>query len=341
MFHSTEEHLTSAHSYIPPYPLQLAEHLQARASSLVEVTGPLAIDTQSHLQHFLHQKITAVEQRRTEVAPWTKFLEQMEGPTVLIKVGTGDDSRDFTVPKGLLCSGSEWFERALSHKAFIECRTGIIHLPEDTVSGFKSFYYHLFNGHLAYRNVDLDEETTELFIEQVDAAIDAWVFADKYSLLGMRDCAMYALCAHLSIATSNNIGIPATSLAACFSRTADSSALRTVVADYVVTRMDEDRLDADDLVQDLAGEEGFVKALHEAQIFHNSGEKKARRRYQRLGRFKKLLMSPIMEDADVHEPDVVIYDAGWTFEKNKKSGIRNSKLKKMYRLVLTCIPSFH
>ncbi|KAF2214162.1 hypothetical protein CERZMDRAFT_96186 [Cercospora zeae-maydis SCOH1-5] len=240
------------------------------------------------------------------------FLKQMEGPTVLIKVGTGEDSRDFTVPKALLCDKSKWFKNALSHKAFIESRTGVIHLPEDTVSGFTSFYFYLFTKYLAYRDVKLGRDTAELFIEQLDSAVEAWLFADKYLLLGMRNCAMYALCAHLSDATCEDIGIPAASLAACFARTADSSPLRMIVADYVVTRMDEERLDAEDLVQELAGEEGFVKALHEAQNFHHREKKRdTRRRYQRLGRFKGLLLSPIVRDADGDEPRMVGYDAEW------------------------------
>lgn len=82
---------------------------------------------------------------------------------------------------------------------------------------------------------------------------------------------MDAICIFLDTATLN-AGLPAASLAACFSRTTETSPLRKIAADYVFTRMADDSVDAGELVGQLAAVQGFIQALHEAQKFHHEAK---------------------------------------------------------------------
>ena len=197
---------------------------------------------------------------------------QMEGPTVLVKVGTGDNLRDSSLPRDGLVEKSQRLENALRDDRSQEGKTGVISLPEDTpraFGAFGAFYYYLFHGVLKYDEFHMEDDFFDQSVEQLERAIEAWVFADKYALPHMQDCAMEALCHFLDCATSMCLGLPAASLAAYFSRTTETSPLRKIAADYVVTRIDEGHHDAGELVGQFGPVQGFVQALHEAQSFHH------------------------------------------------------------------------
>ncbi|PPJ55505.1 hypothetical protein CBER1_07045 [Cercospora berteroae] len=201
-----------------------------------------------------------------------KFLSKLEGPTVLVKVGTGDSSREFTVSRSLL-SLCTWFRAALEDDRFQEGRTGVISLPEDTLRAFRSFYFYLLRRKLIFKYLYLKSETFDEFVEQLNTSIEIWIFAGKYSSRYLRDCAMEAFCWHLDSATPNDIGLPPASLAVCFSHTAEDSPLRKLAADYVVTRMHGGKADAGELVGELAPLRGFIQALNEAHQFHHDAKK--------------------------------------------------------------------
>ncbi|WPB05421.1 uncharacterized protein RHO25_010073 [Cercospora beticola] len=201
------------------------------------------------------------------------FLRSLEGPTVLVKVGTGDSIRHFTVSRALLCQNSVWFKTALEGDRFQEGQTGVISLPEDSPRAFSSFYFYLFRRKIILTAMKLNEGTFEAFVDQLETCIETWIFANKYSMCFLQDAAMLAFCWHLQLATGNAVGLPASCLALCFSQTAEGSPLRKLAADYIVTRMQGEQPDAGELVGKLAPLQGFIQALNEAHQFHHDAGK--------------------------------------------------------------------
>ncbi|GIZ45005.1 hypothetical protein CKM354_000818900 [Cercospora kikuchii] len=200
------------------------------------------------------------------------FLRSLEGPTVLVKVGTGDGGRDFTVSRALLCQNSEWFRSALEGDRFKEGQTGVISLPEDSTRAFSSFHFYLLRRRMLFPVEKLEDGTVDAFADQLETCIETWTFANKYSMHTLKDTAMIAFCWHLQHATGNVIGLPAACLALCFSHTGEGSPLRQLAADYIVTRMKGKKSDAGELVGDLAPLQGFIQALNEAHQFHHDAE---------------------------------------------------------------------
>ncbi|KAI5356778.1 putative BTB/POZ domain-containing protein [Septoria linicola] len=198
-----------------------------------------------------------------------EFLKHMEEPIVLVRVGSGQTIRDFKIPKGLLCKQSQWFRSALKSDTFQEGKTGVINLPDDTPGAFTSFFYYIHTERLAFPEVDVTgSNVSEELGQRLRNAMEAWIFADKYKLPHMQDCAMSALCDFLSSATHRVPTLKPEYLELSFTKTAEGSSLRMLVADYLVTRIDSNKNDIGQVVSTLAILPGVMQALHEAQSFH-------------------------------------------------------------------------
>ena len=89
------------------------------------------------------------------------------GETIIVKVGTGETQKSFTLHKGILCHYSGYFKAALNRK-FAEATAGVVELPEDEVKVFEAFVIWLYT-----KTFNDNGEAGNLSICKL------WVFADR------------------------------------------------------------------------------------------------------------------------------------------------------------------
>jgi len=117
----------------------------------------------------------------------------LEDETVKIFVGTKDEkSTPFVVQKGIL-SRYPYFEKALCGK-FREAAKGILHLPEDSKSGWTIVLHYLFRNSLPSPQ-DIDREfaakgDSEDLGPFYSSLAHAYVLGDKYAISGLQNCIM-------------------------------------------------------------------------------------------------------------------------------------------------------
>lgn len=186
----------------------------------------------------------------------------------MVRVGQKNELREFTVPKGLLLEQGKWFAGALKEDAFVEGKSGVIYMPEDDPKAFEAFNYHLYNNCLVFEGCKYDD-LTERAAEDLRTSAETWIFADKYGLYNVQDCAMHAVCGCLYSASRGKTILPWQCLEACFTKTNIDCPLRKLVADYVVLRMEASVSEAHDLLRGLSPLDGFIEAMYEAKTrFH-------------------------------------------------------------------------
>lgn len=100
---------------------------------------------------------------------------QLRSEQITIRVATGDDSKDYRLPKALLCSRSTWFNNALKDGRFQEARTGIINLPDDSIRAFDHFVRFLYVENLVFDDKgDIAGRAYQLW-----ECCQVWALADK------------------------------------------------------------------------------------------------------------------------------------------------------------------
>lgn len=105
----------------------------------------------------------------------------LRGEQITIRVGTGDESKGYQLPKGLLCSRSTWFSNALKDERFQEAQTGVMHLPDDPTRAFDHFVLFLYKHALEFDQIcPLDNEAfAEACAAQLLECFQTWTFGDK------------------------------------------------------------------------------------------------------------------------------------------------------------------
>ncbi|KAK5684659.1 hypothetical protein LTR17_027159 [Elasticomyces elasticus] len=166
--------------------------------------------------------------------PMEDFVQQTHDELVTVRVGDGEEIRDFKLPKALLCARVAWFNSALRDERFLEGNTGIITLPEDDPSIFVAVHYYIYNQTLSFAQIpEREEDCTRA--EQIAYCIRVWILGHKYCMTGLQNCAMQRACLLLKEKEDEPL-IDNITLKACFSFTAPGSPLRTLAIDYIVDR---------------------------------------------------------------------------------------------------------
>ncbi|THY33022.1 hypothetical protein D6D01_02392 [Aureobasidium pullulans] len=101
----------------------------------------------------------------------TKFLYS---PMITVRVGP--KRQKFCIHKGVLCSNSEYFTKALSGQ-FKEAKTNIIELDDINVMLFKILVAWLYTGKLTYESSDQDVSARNEFEELVTELEDSYTNA--------------------------------------------------------------------------------------------------------------------------------------------------------------------
>lgn len=111
----------------------------------------------------------------------------MEGlPSVIVKVGNGDGTTIWRIPKDLLTHVSPFFNAALN-QPWAEATTESVELKEDHPTAFRLFIHWLYTW-----VVSTSSESPEPFLENLDVTISlhAWVLGDKLGCPRFQDFAM-------------------------------------------------------------------------------------------------------------------------------------------------------
>lgn len=148
-------------------------------------------------------------------------------------MGTGANSKAYTVPKALLCKIS-WFDRALRDGRLQEGITGHINLPNYSPDVFEAFQYRLYHQDLAFRWIDTavpgggDDDEGQ---EQLELCCGIWIFGDKYGIPTLQNAAMLRAC---ELFVEANVDFPPELAEMCYNSTAIGPPLRKLVGDHVV-----------------------------------------------------------------------------------------------------------
>ena len=204
---------------------------------------------------------------------------EVNSDLVIVKVGHGNDAKQFRFPKALLCSRSTWFRTAFQGARFSEGATNIVHLPEDCPRTFEAFQFFIFEQDLVF--VDLNEKQTGLE-EELDLCFKIWILGDKYLMPGLQNCVMQRICSILiwrHNESSETIDIPRSTLALAFDRTQRKSALRTIAVDYILNCVLNGGKSVEEF-DDLSIFDGYACELFETQRLYNSAKVAEFPRYQ-------------------------------------------------------------
>lgn len=183
--------------------------------------------------------------------------------SVTIIAGT-DETKEYTMPKGILMQGSEWFKAALQGDRWREGSTLVVRLPESP-RAVEALLYFIHTLRLDYGNEgDMKPEEMQ---EELHVAFEVWMAGQKYLLPRLQDTAMSRICALIS---KLDHGIPCECLAKCFKLAEGTRALQRIVADYVVDQLNRKKLVVS---PELAACDGIIAAIHESETaFHKSSD---------------------------------------------------------------------
>lgn len=264
-----------------------------------------------------------------EVASYMRnFLSVLDSERVTVRVGKNTDSKvssrrtkrvqlshtlqDFSLPKDLLCSRSQWFKSALHEGHFQEGITKTIELCEDLRAVFELFVFHLYQGELAF-SIDKEEVCDRPSSARGGEFVllaNLWIFSEKYLLSDLLNCAMGRICRLLDSEYFYS-AIPDQTLAAVFSMVRDDCPIRTAIADYVVERLEADGSNLQSFAG-LAGCSGFLQALHDSEAaFHNLPSQDFPR-YRKRSKFAWLFRADQIDVKEQESKTHAVYDGDWS-----------------------------
>ncbi|KAK4502406.1 hypothetical protein PRZ48_005831 [Zasmidium cellare] len=161
-------------------------------------------------------------------------LQRRESSPVTIQVGTGEEMKEFFVPRAILSHASEWFRSALEGDRFPEAREGKVTLAHVSPDVFAAFIYYAYHDHLAFApNPDPTARDAQLHL-----CCKLWTFGDEHVMPRLQNSATKRIC-DLFRASDGGLERPVSTdaLAASFQAVREDSPLRLVIADYISNEM--------------------------------------------------------------------------------------------------------
>ncbi|KAL8939873.1 MAG: hypothetical protein Q9216_003124 [Gyalolechia sp. 2 TL-2023] len=151
-------------------------------------------------------------------------MKLLEGPvSITVKVGSGDKTGVWTLPKDLLTHASSFFSAALSH-TWVESEMNQVQLKEDDPEAFRFFVHWLLEW--ALKRGGSHPNRIVRGAHTASAILKAWIIGDKLGCPLFQDFAQ----AHIWSARSmepNNIR-------AAYAHSAQGSKLRLLMASLVI-----------------------------------------------------------------------------------------------------------
>ncbi|KXS96358.1 hypothetical protein AC578_3082 [Pseudocercospora eumusae] len=226
-----------------------------------------------------------------------RFLSDLQSANVIVRVGKDEEAQDFEVPRRFLARSSDWFSKILEENRFKEGRDGKIEMPEDFPAVFEAFLFWIHRQGLVF---DFDAcQSVEARSHQLILYFRIWTFGDKYFVHPLQNCAMHIICVLLNEDLwKKNDRLTAATLAACWDATIPDSPLRALLADGIVSRMQEDESYE---VEELEGCAGLLRALHASEAILHESHKADFPRYKKPTLFKELLYAKLGDEGDVDE----------------------------------------
>ncbi|KAJ9646465.1 hypothetical protein H2199_002514 [Coniosporium tulheliwenetii] len=168
---------------------------------------------------------------------------------VRIKVGGGDNPKEFRAHRGVLTHSSSYFKAALSGH-FKEGKDGEIDLPDDDPNVFEAFYYWLFTRQLWDPNTIAIAKAGSVPLT-FDLLCKIFVFGDARGIPGLRNAAVDAI---LYKSGEQWIIMPTAIINYVYENTPKDSMLRKLAVDMVMKIFDAKKLSPEcnpELLMDL------------------------------------------------------------------------------------------
>ncbi|KXT10798.1 hypothetical protein AC579_2967 [Pseudocercospora musae] len=239
----------------------------------------------------------------TGIGFMTRFLSDLRTANVIVTVGKNEEAQEFEVPRRFLARSSNWFLKILEEDRFKEGRDGKIEMPEDFPAVFEAFLFWVHQEALVFDTcTSVDMRSRQLIL-----CFRIWTFGDKYFVHPLQNCAMHRICILINedLWQKNN-RLTAATLAACWDATIPDSPLRALLADGIVSRMQEESFE----VEELEGCAGLLRALHASEAILHESHKADFPRYKKPTLFKKLLYAKLGHKDGIDE-SALIYRELW------------------------------